>query len=101
MASMMAATILALLAIAIITALLSRTHVHIIIRKDPDMATIKERLAALEASVADLNHPSTGAASVAEVTALTGRVDAIDAEIGSDPVQATGVADGGGETVAV
>lgn len=83
--------IVVLFAIAVIA---TRARIHIIVRKEPDMATIKERLAALEATVA--GHVTAGAATVDQVTALSNklndlaltvgdRLDAIDAEIGSDP----------------
>ncbi|MDR6850377.1 hypothetical protein [Sphingomonas sp. BE137] len=65
-----------------------RTTISVVIRKDPDMATIKERLAALEAQAADHSDALTSAATKDEVAALATRVDGIDAEIGADPAPA-------------
>lgn len=60
-----------------------RNHTIIVInRKDPTMATIKERLTALEAAVARQGD----AASADTVTALAERVTAVEVEIGTDPV---------------
>ncbi len=107
---------IALVALAVILAALAviamRTTITVVIRKDPDMATIKARLAALEAGQADINtsldgikasldalaHPDTGAASAADLTALSAKVDAIAADIGTDApaADAIPVADGTG-----
>lgn len=80
---MIALALLALAIIGVATALLSaRTSISIIVRKDPDMATIKERLAALEAA-----HPDF--ATKADVDALAGRVTEVEGEIGTDPAPAS------------
>ena len=73
-------------AVAIIA---TRTTITVVIRKDPDMATIKERLATLEADNATLkaalaSHSDaiTGTASESDLTALSDRVTTIEGEIG-------------------
>lgn len=57
------------------------SHFHIavtVIKEENEMATIKERLAALETGLGD------SAANKAELDTLTARVDAVETEIGTD-----------------
>lgn len=92
MIALLAILAAALIALGLIGALayaIRRTTISIVIRKDPDMATIKERLAALEAIAAD--HGDT-LATKADLAAVTARVDGIDVEIGEDPAPAGAVA---------
>jgi hypothetical protein len=78
---------LALVALIIIgvAILASRTSISIIVRKDPDMATIKERLATIETQMTNL---VDAAALAGRVDAATERVSAIEGEIGTDPAPA-------------
>lgn len=76
-----AALLVSLALIGAVALVVRRTTISIVIRKDPDMATIKERLAALEAQAAD--HAETLATKDA-LASVAARVDAIDAEIGED-----------------
>lgn len=87
-------TLLSLVIIALLIAaitVLSKHTIVVINRKDPAMATIKERLAALEAAAAT----QASAAASSDVAALAERVTAIEAEIGTDPApEAMPTADG-------
>lgn len=69
----------------------AQTRIQFSIVKDVDMATIKERLATLEADNATLkaalaSHSDaiTGTASESDLTALSDRVTTIEGEIGVD-----------------
>jgi len=96
-------TVLALVLAGLLLAVIYVMTEHSIIvvnRKDPAMATIKERLAALEAAVKALQPVDTSGLATAESVAALGskvddlantvgtHLDAIDAEIGSDPAPA-------------
>lgn len=80
----------ALIAVAGIAAIASRSHISVIIRKDStDMATIHEQLADLETKVAAI---PTGTAFdpaplQAALDALNAKVDALAADVGTPPVQ--------------
>lgn len=70
---------------------MSRHSIIVVNRKDPNaMATIKERLAALEAAVAAAPAPvdTSTFAKEGDLTAVADRVTAIETEIGSDPAPA-------------
>lgn len=82
LAAIFATAVIGLSLAAVVAFAIRRTTISVVIRKDPDMATIKERLAALEAIAAD--HGDT-LATKADLAAVTARVDGIDAEIGEDP----------------
>lgn len=86
--------------------LAQRTSISIIVRKDPDMATILQRLATAETALADLKTLITSVQTTVNdlagkpdlsgsINALSGtvdgfgqRLDAIQAEIGTDPAAA-------------
>lgn len=109
--AVIAAVIIA--AVAVSVALLIRhTTITVVIRKDPDMDTIKQRIAALEADnatlkaqLADHGATLTNAATVddlssvrRDVSSLTSGIDAVttrvadvEAEIGTDPIPAPAV----------
>src|SRR4051812_38646769 len=90
------AFVVALLLVGVIY-VMTRHSIIVINQKDPAMATIKERLAALEAGAANSKPvDASGLATADSVAALSAKVDdlantvgshldAIDAEIGSDP----------------
>lgn len=69
---------------------MTRHSIIVINQKDPAMATIKERLAALEAAVAAAPAPvdTSTFAKEGDLTAVADRVTAIETEIGSDPAPA-------------
>ncbi|WP_298691735.1 hypothetical protein [uncultured Sphingomonas sp.] len=102
---MIALGIVALIVFAL-AIIATRTTISVVIRKDPDMSTIKQRLAIIEAQLFDitaavgdiktsfdaLSHPETGAASASDLAALGTQVDAIKADIGTDANPAAGSA---------
>lgn len=77
----------ALLVAAGIAALVTRTHINIIIRKDStDMATIHEQLAQLTTEVAAIPAPvpATDLTPVHDaIAALTAKVDALAVDVGT------------------
>jgi hypothetical protein len=84
------ACVVALLMVGVIW-VMTKHSIIVINRKDPAMATIKERLATLEAAVAAVPAPvdTSSFAKEADLTAVADRVTVIEAEIGTDPVPAT------------
>lgn len=86
---LVATLIIALTIVAGIELVARRTTISIIIRKDPDMASIKERIAALEAKTADHGDTLASVATKDDVAAVASRVDSIDVEIGTDPLPTT------------
>ena len=69
---------------ALLIVICTKTHIGIIIRRDPDMPTIKQRLAALESAVTGHDSNFGNVAMAADVQALSNRVGAVEAEIGTD-----------------
>ena len=86
------------LIVAALAIIATRTTITVVIRKDPDMTSIKQRLATIEAEQLDLgtklgrvqasldalSHPDTGAATATDVATLRAQVDAIKADIGTE-----------------
>lgn len=87
-AVILAASLVALGLIGAVAYMIRRTTIPIVIRKDPDMATIKERLAPLEAVAADHGDTLAAVATKDDVAAVADRVDEINTEIGNDPAPA-------------